>query len=288
MCNLVEVIPTNHEDYDDFKKTIKYAYLFAKTITLLNTNWSSTNRVLLRNRRIGLSLTGITQFIAKHSLNELKEWMEGGYDLAKEYDKVYSDWFAIPESIKITTVKPSGTLSLLAGVTAGIHFPESKYYIRRVRLPKNSPYISVLKKGGYKVEPARENPETTSVVEFPVKIKGDVKTLKDVNIWEQLELASFAQENWSDNAVSVTVTFRESEKEQIKSALEYYQFKLKSVSFLPKLEGDTPYPQMPYEEITEKEYLKTSKALKTLDFSEMTEDAKTEMYCNDDFCLVEL
>lgn len=146
LCNLVELIPSNHESIEDFKQTIKYAYLFAKTITLLNTNWPETNKVMLRNRRIGLSMTGITTFIADNGTKQLKEWMEEGYNLIQKYDDIYSEWFAIPKSIKTTTIKPSGTLSLLAGVTAGIHFPESRHYIRRVRLSKNSPYIKILKK----------------------------------------------------------------------------------------------------------------------------------------------
>ncbi len=287
LCNLVELIPSNHENLDDFKKTIKYAYLFAKTITLLNTNWSETNKVMLRNRRIGLSITGIVQFIEKQGLNTLKTWMEEGYSLAKNYDKIYSEWFAVPESIKITTVKPSGTLSLLAGVTAGIHFPESKHYIRRVRLAKNSPYVSVLKKSNYKVEPANEDPENTVVVEFPVSLGSSIRTINEASMWEQLNLASFAQEHWSDNSVSVTITFKQSEKQQIKTALDLFQFKLKSVSFLPKLEGETPYKQMPYEEISEKEYNKMSEKLLSLDFSEMlSTDSKSEMYCESDVCMV--
>lgn len=287
LCNLVELIPTNHDDLDDFKQTIKYAYLFAKTITLLNTHWAETNKVMLRNRRIGLSITGITQFAGKRGLKELKTWMEEGYSLINKYDKVYSEWFAIPESIKKTTIKPSGTLSLLAGVTAGIHFPESQFYIRRVRLAKNSPYISVLKKANYKVEDANEDPENTVVVEFPVSLGSETRTIKDSNMWEQLNLAAFAQENWSDNSVSVTVTFRQDEKKDIKKALELFQFKLKSVSFLPKLENDTPYKQMPYEEITEKEFLKMSEKLLPLDFSEMLSvDSQSEMYCNNDSCAI--
>ena len=287
LCNLVELIPSNHTDIEDFKQTIKYAYLFAKTITLLNTNWSETNKVMLRNRRIGLSITGITQFIAERGTKELKQWMEDGYDLIEKYDDVYSEWFAIPKSIKRTTVKPSGTLSLLAGVTPGIHFPESRQYIRRVRLSKNSPYVSVLKKGNYHIEDASEDPENTCVVEFPVSLGDKVKTINETNIWEQMNLASFAQENWADNSVSVTVTFKENEASQIKSSLDIFQFKLKSVSFLPKLNSDSPYPQMPYEEITEKEYEKRSKNLLPLDFSEMLSvDSKSEMYCESDVCMV--
>jgi hypothetical protein len=286
LCNLVEVIPSRHDSLDDFKKTIKYAYLFAKTITLLNTNWADTNKVMLRNRRIGLSLTGVTQFVADNGMNELKTWMEEGYSLAEKYDDIYSEWFAIPKSIKLTTIKPSGTLSLLAGVTAGIHYPESRFYIRRVRLAKNSAYVSVLKKSGYNVEPADEDVENTLVVEFPVKIASDVKTLNEVTMWEQLELASFAQENWADNAVSVTVTFKESEKLQIKPALDIFQFRLKSVSFLPKLDGGGAYKQMPYEQIDEATYEKASKKIKPIDFSDMTTDSVSEMYCESDVCMV--
>jgi len=176
MCNLVELIPSNHDDIEDFKKTIKYAYLFAKTITLLNTNWSETNKVMLRNRRIGLSITGITQFVNNRGLKELETWMEQGYDLAKKYDKIYSEWFAIPESIKITTIKPSGTLSLLAGVTAGIHFPESRFYLRRIRLSKNSPYVKVLKRSNYHIESAKEDLENTVVVSFPVSLGKSIKS----------------------------------------------------------------------------------------------------------------
>ena len=284
---MTEIIPSNHDSLDDFKQTIKYAYLFSKTITLLNTNWPETNKVMLRNRRIGLSLTGITTFIADRGLNTLKDWMKEGYNLIQNYDDIYSEWFAIPKSIKTTTVKPSGTLSLLAGVTAGIHFPESRYYIRRVRLAKNSPYIEILNASNYKIEDASEDPENTCVVEFPVSLGEKVKTIKDTNIWEQLTLAAFAQKNWADNSVSVTVTFRSDEKEQIKSALDIFQFQLKSVSFLPKLDNESPYPQMPYEEITEKQYEKMSKNILPLNFSKMMSvDSTSEMYCNNDVCII--
>jgi ribonucleotide reductase alpha subunit len=287
LCNLVELIPSNHDSIDDFKQTIKYAYLFAKTITLLNTNWPETNKVMLRNRRIGLSITGISQFISERGIKELKEWMEHGYSLVEKYDEIYSEWFAIPKSIKTTTVKPSGTLSLLAGVTPGIHFPESRYYIRRVRLAKNSPYVEILKNSNYHVEDAEEDKENTCVVEFPVSLGEKVKTINETNIWEQLNLAAFAQESWADNSVSVTVSFRKDEAYQIKSALDIFQFKLKSVSFLPKLDNDSPYPQMPYEEISQKDFERKTKNILPLDFSNMLSvDSQNEMYCNNDVCII--
>nr|MDD4308401.1 fused protease/ribonucleoside-triphosphate reductase [Thermoplasmata archaeon] len=286
LCNLVELFPYNHDNLDDFKKTIKFAYLYAKTITLLNTNWSDTNKVMLRNRRIGLSMTGVVQFISKNGMNELKKWMEEGYNTANRYDEIYSDWLAIPKSKKLTTIKPSGTISLLAGATPGIHYPEAKHYIRRVRIASNSNFVSVLKNSFYKVEPANEDPNGTVVVEFPVSVGDETKTINDVSMWEQLNLASFAQENWADNSVSVTVTFKKEEENSIESALDYYQFRLKAVSFLPKLE-EGAYAQMPYEEITKEQYESMIDEIVPLDFGNMfSAESMGEKYCSNDSCIV--
>jgi len=284
LCNLVETFPDHHESLDDYKITLKYAYLYAKSITLLNTHWSETNRVMLRNRRIGLSMSGIAQFVSSRGLNELKLWMKEGYDTAKYYDKIYSDWLAIPESIKITTIKPSGTISLLAGATPGIHFPESQYYIRRVRIANNSSFINVLKRAGHKIEKVIGQEDTTSVVEFPVFVGKNIRSINDVSMWEQLGLASFVQRNWSDNSVSVTITFGKKEEKDIANALNIYQFQLKAVSFLPKLNKNI-YPQMPYEAITEEEYNTMAKKLKPLRFSKMESTrAIGEKYCTNDTC----
>jgi adenosylcobalamin-dependent ribonucleoside-triphosphate reductase len=287
LCNLVEIIPSRHKDIEDFKTTIKYAYLFAKTITLTNTHWEDTNRVMLRNRRIGLSLTGLAQFVSENNMNTLKTWMEEGYKTAKNYDKIYSEWFAIPESIKITTVKPSGTLSLLAGVTPGVHYPQSKFYIRRIRLANDSPYICVLKNSGYKIEPAFAQEESTSVVEFPVSLGKNIRTISDVSMMEQMKFAEFCQKYWSDNAVSVTVTFKENEAKDIENALNIFQFSLKGVSFLPLEINSQMYKQMPYEEISEERYFEMSKNILPLDFSSVTStESIGEKYCSNDVCSI--
>jgi len=283
MCCLVETFPTRHKDIEDFTRTLKFAYLFAKTITLGQCHWPETNRVQLRNRRIGTSVSGIAQFLENHSIHELKQWLNIGYNTIKMYDDIYSEWLAIPKSIKVTSVKPSGTVSLLAGVTPGIHFPESNYYIRRIRLAKNSNLIPLLKKAGYKIEEANEDPETTLVVEIPV-YAGNCKTINQVTIWEQLLLASFLQEHWADNQVSCTITFKEWEKNQIKPALEFFQYKLKGVSFLPKA-NSISYPQMPYEEITKERYEELVKQIKSFNSKEITEDSKPELFCDNESCI---
>ena len=283
MCCLVETFPTRHETKEDFLRTLKFAYLYAKSVTLGNTHWVETNRVMLRNRRIGTSLSGIAQFVDTKGVKELTEWLNKGYDVIQHYDQIYSDWLAIPKSIKTTSIKPSGTVSLLPGVTPGMHYPESNYYIRRVRLAKNSDLLGKCRKANYKIEESvSEN--NSYVVEIPVEITG-VRTISQVSMWEQLMLAALLQRYWSDNQVSCTITFKPEEAKDIAHALNYFQYQLKAVSFLPKTELGS-YAQMPYEEITKDAYLELSKNIKPLELSNIQEDSKPELYCDSDSCSI--
>ena len=285
LCCLVETFPDNHDDLEDYKRTLKYAYLYAKTVTLGRTHWSDTNRVMLRNRRIGCSVSGVAQFITNRGLNEFRDWLENGYDTIQEWDKMYSDWFAVPRSIKTTSVKPSGTVSLLAGATPGLHYPESRFYTRRIRISVNSELIEPLKKAGYTIEPAFGSEDSTLVVEVPVDVGEGIRTAEELSIWEQFSLAAFLQRHWADNQVSCTVTFNpETEGEQIPHALNYYQYHLKGISLLPRHDWGA-YPQMPYEAIDEKTYNKNVKKLGKLSFGVIkNEEAEIDKFCNNDSC----
>jgi adenosylcobalamin-dependent ribonucleoside-triphosphate reductase len=288
LCCLVETFPDNHKDLDDYLTTLKYAYLYAKTVTLGKTHWPETNRVMLRNRRIGCSVSGIAQFITHRGQGELRKWLETGYDTLQKYDKNYSDWMAIPRSVKTTSVKPSGTVSLLAGATPGLHYPESRFYIRRIRLSVNSTLIKPLEKAGYKIEPAFGSEDSTVVVEVPVDVGEGIRTVSDVPMWEQMALAAFMQRYWADNQVSCTVTFDpETEGNQIATALNYFQYQLKGISFLPKMELGA-YKQMPYEEITEKKYKKMVDKLSFLSFRQVKgNEAEIDKFCNNDTCEID-
>jgi adenosylcobalamin-dependent ribonucleoside-triphosphate reductase len=285
LCCLVETFPDNHDDLEDYKRTLKYAYLYAKTVTLGRTHWSDTNRVMLRNRRIGCSVSGVAQFITNRGLKEFRDWLEGGYDTIQDWDKIYSDWFAIPRSIKTTSVKPSGTVSLLAGATPGLHYPESRFYTRRIRLSVNSELVEPLKKAGYKIEPAFGSEDSTLVVEVPVDVGEGIRTASELSIWEQFSLAAFLQRHWADNQVSCTVTFDpEKEGDEIPFVLNYFQYHLKGISLLPRHDYGA-YPQMPYEAIEEKEYNKQVKKLGKLTFGVIhNEEAEVDKFCNNDSC----
>eukprot|EP00761_Pharyngomonas_kirbyi_P004222 gb/GECH01004226.1/.p1 GENE.gb/GECH01004226.1/~~gb/GECH01004226.1/.p1 ORF type:complete len:1717 (+),score=253.33 gb/GECH01004226.1/:1-5151(+) len=284
---LVETFPFNHESLDDFQRTLKYAYLYAKTVTLGKTHWPETNRVLLRNRRIGCSLSGVAQFISEKGIHPMKEWCESGYDTIQKYDRLYSEWFAIPRSIKTTSIKPSGTVSLLSGSTPGMHYPESRFYIRRMRLSRGSDLVQPLRDANYRIEPAADDPDNTVVVEFPIDMGRNMRTLEDVSMWEQLSLASFLQRYWADNQVSVTVSFDpEREGPHISHALDYFQYQLKGVSLLPRLELGA-YAQMPYEAVTEERYRRDVSRLQPLDVRHTRRkdaDVEADKFCDSDRC----
>jgi adenosylcobalamin-dependent ribonucleoside-triphosphate reductase len=290
-CTLVETYLNRHDNLEDYKRTLKFAYLYAKTVTLLPTHWEETNAIMQRNRRIGTSMSGVANFADNVGLPTLREWMDEGYKIIKQHDNTYSEWLGIRESIKMTTIKPSGTVSILAGESPGVHWtPGGKYFLRAIRFANSDPMLPLFKMGNYRVEPASESPTTTSVVFFPIKSKA-VRSEKNVSIFEKMAIAATAQRYWSDNSVSVTVSFDvENESGDIGNVLHMYDGQLKTVSFLPM--GNFTYPQMPYTQITEEEYEENVMKLFPIDFSGvyagMAADAIGEAYCTTDACEIKL
>jgi len=286
-CTLVETYLGRHESLEDYKRTLKFAYLYAKTVTLLPTHWEETNAIMQRNRRIGASMSGVADFADRLGMPVLKEWMNQGYKTIQRYDNVYSEWLGIRESIKMTTVKPSGTVSILAGESPGVHWtPGGKFFNRTIRFSNEDPMLPLFRMANYRVEPASESPDTTSVVYFPIKSNA-VRSEKDVTIFEKMALATTAQRYWSDNSVSVTVSFsKDTEAKHIGTVLHMHDGQLKTVSFLPS--GNDTYPQMPYTQITEQEYQESKQKLFPIDLSGiyagMAADAIGERYCTTDSC----
>ena len=161
---------------------------------------------------------------------------------------------------------------------------QSEYWLSNM-----SPLIKPLEKAGYKIEPAFGSEDSTVVVEVPVDVGDGVRTLSQVPMWEQLSLAAFMQKYWADNQVSCTVTFDpETEGPQIPFALNYFQYQLKGISLLPKMEQGA-YRQMPYEEVSKEEYDKMVKSLGFLSFRQVKgAEAEVEKFCNNDTCELDL
>lgn len=289
LCTLVETFPAHLDNLPAYIKTLKFAYLYAKTITLLPTHNPRTNAVMLRNRRIGTSQSGIVQSIQRLGFHEHMDWSDQGYGYIQELDEKYSDWLCVPKSIKTTSVKPSGTVSLLCGATPGIHYPFSEYYFRTMRFANESPFLTIAKNAGYRI--AKTDDERSSVVYFPVRERNYVRSSKDVTIWEQLELAAQMQYWWADNQVSVTVTYQKHEKNELFNALPMFERRLKGASFLeyPSYERMLAmgYKFPAYIPITQKEYENASKHIKPMDFSSTIDtQGDDKQFCDGDTCVL--
>ena len=288
LCCLVETYIARHKTLAEYMDTLKLAYMYAKTVTLVPTHWQETNAVMMRNRRIGCSQTGITNAFEDKGKREVFRWCDLGYEFICGLDKQYSEWLCVPESIKKTSVKPSGTLSLLPPNTnPGIHYGPSQYYIRRIRIAKNSPITKALEVAGYHVEPAINQPDTV-VASFPVHDVNYVRGEGDVSMWEQLENAAQYQYYWADNCVSVTIKFSKKEAADVPRALELYEGRLKAVSFLPT--SDHGYDQAPLEPISAEVYTEMAASInpellmQEVSGIRQAGDGGKTMFCDGDKC----
>lgn len=285
MCCLVTIHLNNIESEEEFKRAIKYAYLYGKTVTLMTTPWPKTNAVMLRNRRIGLSTTGVAGFVDHHSLATYRVYADNGYKYINELDKSYSEWLGIRESIRKTTGKPEGSVSLLSGASPGFHYtPAGEYFIRAIQFGETDTIVAEAEAAGYVVEDS-VYASRTKVVYFPVH--ADVgRAESDVTIFEKIHLAAEGQKYWSDNGISATISFdAKTEADSVATVLSMYEGQLKAISFLPM--GNEVYAQQPYTKISEEEYNSYIGKLKPIDFSSLYNngvDAEGEQYCTTDVC----
>jgi Ribonucleotide reductase alpha domain/LAGLIDADG-like domain len=288
-CNLVETFPTRCDSLQDYLRSLKYAFLYSKTVTLLPVKWGESNEVMTRNRRIGVSMSGVAQFAEEHGWAELRRWQDAGYAEIRRLDRVYSEWLGIRESIRLSCIKPSGTVSLLWGVTPGVHYPrEREFYVRTVRDIKGSPFAKAMAEAGYPVEPSIADPDTTVVISFPVT-GPDMRSEREVSIFEKTALAALSQRHWSDLAVSCTVTFRDDEAKEIPAVLKAFDGQLKSISFLPMAEGT--YQQAPYQRVSKETWDAMRARVKPIDWealydNEALPEAAGENYCANDVCII--
>ena len=191
--------------------------------------------------RLGLGVSGIAQAAEK------LDWLSSTYEMLRDYDRYWSTYKEWPTSVRLTTVKPSGTLSLLAGVTPGVHPGYSRYHIRRVRMAAGDPLLTYCEQRGYHIEWVT-NDKRTKVVEFPCQFPATTVFAEDMTAVEQLELQCRLQRDWADNAVSVTVYIKPEELNDVKQFLKKNWHAMKSVSFL--LHSEHGFDQAPLEAIS--------------------------------------
>jgi ribonucleotide reductase alpha subunit len=250
-CCLAEIYLPNIDSYDELKEVARTLYRINKHSLAIKCAIKETEDIVHKNMRMGIGVTGYLQ-----ATDEQRSWLSDCYVYLRAYDEEYSKQKGFNPSIKLTTVKPSGTLSLLAGVTSGAHPAYSQFYIRRIRMSSDSPIVNVCRKNGYPVEFQRNfdgtEDHSTAIVSFPCKFPKHTILADDMTAVDQLNVIKRLQTEWSDNAVSVTIYYRKHELDEIKQWLSENYFNVKSVSFL--LHNDHGFDQAPLEEITEDRY----------------------------------
>jgi adenosylcobalamin-dependent ribonucleoside-triphosphate reductase len=255
-CNLAEIFLPNIDSVEEFIIAATLLYKVCKSISRYPFIDKRVNDVVNRNHRVGVGVSGYLQSSWIRKSDEIAIV----YDALKETDEYYSKELNIGKSIKLTTVKPSGTLSLLAGVTPGVHPAYAKHYIRRIRFSTSDPLVDVCRKNGYHVEPMFNYDGTrnldTMVISFPVETPNGTVLAKDVSAVDQLCFQSFLQHFWSDNAVSMTCYYHKEELSIIKQYLKENYETIKTVSFL--LHSEHGFEQAPLQEITENQYQQLS------------------------------
>jgi adenosylcobalamin-dependent ribonucleoside-triphosphate reductase len=280
-CNLFEVFPSvATEQGFDLEDAFGLGTRYTKRVTFSNYDWEVSRNVIKKNHRIGISMSGIQDWILKEFGNRVVLGFKDGIDpetheaikepvydervVAKfdniyhaivDADNAYSATLGCAPSVKHTTVKPSGTVAKLAGVSEGMHFHYAGYLIQRIRFQDTDPLLPALQLCGYKMEPDVYT-KNTVCVEFPVRAahadSDQFASAGNVSIAEQFATQAFLQKYWSDNAVSCTITFQPEEGDQIANLMKQYRFSIKSTSLLPYSGSD--FKQAPKEPITKDVY----------------------------------
>lgn len=251
-CCLAEVFLPNITSEYELKKVLRYLYRINKHSLAMKCSIKETEKIVHKNMRMGIGVTGYLQ-----ATETQRSWLSDAYVYLRAYDKEYSRLAGYPTSIKLTTVKPSGTLSLLAGVTPGAHPAYSQHYIRRVRMSSDSSLAATAREHGYPVEYVLNfdgtEDKSTLVVSFPCMVPDGTMLAKDMTAIDQLNVIKRLQKEWSDNSVSVTIYYKKEELVSIKDWLSENYSLVKSVSFL--LHNEHGFAQAPMEEISEETYL---------------------------------
>ena len=296
-CNLSEVVVRVTDTRESLLEKVRLATILGTfQSTLVNFKYvSSTWRKNCEEERLlGVSLTGIMDCqYTNGKKNGLEDLLEELKAEAVKTNKEFAQKIGINQSVAVTCVKPSGTVSQLVDAASGIHARHNPYYIRTVRGDKKDPLTRMMQDAGFPVEDDVMNPSNTSVFSFPMKVDNSAVFRTEKSAIEQLELWLTYQKHWCEHKPSVTISVKEDEWFEV-GAWVYKHFDYMSgVSFLPF--SDHTYKQAPYQDIQKEEYeVLLSKMPKEVDWKKLAEYEKSDMTiasqelaCSAGFCEIQ-
>jgi len=279
-CNLSEVVIRNTDTKESLLEKVRLATILGTfQSTLVNFKYvsSSWKKNCEEERLLGVSLTGIMDCQFTNGKKEgLETLLEELKVKAVKTNKEFAQKIGINQSVAVTCVKPSGTVSQLVDTANGIHARHNPYYIRTVRGDKKDPLTRMMHDAGFPIEDDITNPSHTSIFSFPMKVDKKAIFRTDISAIEQLELWLIYQKHWCEHKPSVTISVKEEEWLEVGSwVYKHFDF-MSGVSFLPFSEHT--YKQAPYQDIEEEDYtLLLNEMPKEVDWTKLSEYEKTDM-----------
>ena len=274
-CNLCEVNVSNVESQEDLNERVRVG-AFIGTLQAAYTDfhylrdiWRKTTE---KDALLGVGMTGIgSGAILNYDLKKAA-------DLAKTENARVAEIIGVNKAARVTTVKPSGTSSLVLGTSSGIHAWHNDYYIRRIRVGKNEAIYNYLAINHPElVEDDFFKPTIQAVISVPQKAPvGSI--LRTENVIDMLERTKKFNIQWvkkghrkgaNTNNVSATVSINENEWEQVGKWMWENKDTFNGLSVLPYFGGT--YKQAPFEDITEEQFNEMAQHLHNIDLSKIVE-----------------
>jgi ribonucleoside-diphosphate reductase alpha chain len=274
-CNLSEVVIRENDTLESLRKKVEISTIlgtFQSTLTdfrYLRNIWKKNAE---EERLLGVSLTGVMDhpvMSGKQGKEVLEQWLSELKDCAIATNKEWAEKLGISQSVSITCVKPSGTVSQLVNSSSGIHPRYSKHYVRTVRADKNDPLALFLMVQGVPCEDDVTKPNSTYVFSFPMKSPDSAITAPELSAIQQLELYLSYQRKWTEHNISITVYVREHEWMEVGAWVYKHFDEVGGVSFLPY--SDHVYRQAPYQPISKEECEKLAADFPDINWEQFTE-----------------
>jgi len=274
-CNLCEVNVSNVESQEDLNERVRVG-AFIGTLQAAYTDfhylrdvWRKTTE---KDALLGVGMTGIGSGVI------LNYDLKKAADLAKEENTRVADIIGINKAARVTTVKPSGTSSLVLGTSSGIHAWHNDFYIRRIRVGKNEAIYNYLAINHPElVEDDFFKPTIQAVISVPQKAPSG-SILRTENVMDMLERTKKFNTQWvkkghrkgaNTNNVSATVSIQEGEWEAVGNWMWENRNTFNGLSVLPYFGGS--YKQAPFEDITEEQFNEMATHLHNIDLSQIVE-----------------
>ena len=292
-CNLCEVNASDIESQEDFEKRVKGA-AFIGTLQAGYTDFHYLRDVWKRTTEkdalIGVGMTGIGSGVV------LGYDMKAAAEAVKQENERVAGLIGINKAARTTTVKPSGTSSLVLGTSSGIHAWHNDFYLRRIRVGKNEAiytYLSIYHPE--LVEDEFFRPHDTAVITIPQKApEGSI--LRYESVFQMLDRVKKVSQEWvrsghrtgqNTHNVSATVSIKEDEWDLVGDWMWKNRKFYNGLSVLP-YNGGT-YTQAPFSDCTKEEYEKLVKTLKDVDLTKIVElqdntDLSGEIACGASGC----